>query len=334
MEKKSTRILKTALSLGLAAALLWWCFRGIGWSDFLEGLRSCRWEFVLLSMLFGALPLLLRGFRWRMLLLPIDPSLRARDCIHAGNICMLVNLVLPRVGEVVRCGYITRHSAPDEKGRKKASFDKVFGTVLVDRLWDTVFIALLLLAFLALLWQRFGSFFLEKVLGPASARLGVLWILPGVALAAVLFLWLLWRLRERNPFFGKVWGFFRGIGSGLQSCLQMRRGWLFLVYTVLVWLCYWMAVQGTIWAIPALDSLTPVDGFFLMMVGAVSSLVPVPGGFGAYHYLLMLTLQTMYGVPAELGLVFATLAHESQTLVQILCGGTSYLIETFSSSEN
>lgn len=72
-----------------------------------------------------------------------------------------------------------------------------------------------------------------------------------------------------------------------------------------------------------------VDAFFLMVVGSVSSLVPVPGGFGAYHYLLSLALSTVYGIPMATGLIFATLSHESQALIQIICGAGSYIAETF-----
>ena len=57
-------------------------------------------------------------------------------------------------------------------------------------------------------------------------------------------------------------------------------------------------------------------------------MVPVPGGFGAYHYLISLALSTLYGIPAEQGLIWATLSHESQAITQLLAGGASYLAET------
>ena len=81
-------------------------------------------------------------------------------------------------------------------------------------------------------------------------------------------------------------------------------------------------------AFDKINGLNMVDAMFLMIVGALSSLVPVPGGFGAFHYIVSLALTTVYGIPAEIGIVFATLSHESQIIIQIVCGGISYACET------
>ena len=52
--------------------------------------------------------------------------------------------------------------------------------------------------------------------------------------------------------------------------------------------------------------------------------VPVhPGHVGMY-----VCGPTVYGIPFGVGIVFATLSHESQTLTMILCGTASYIDET------
>ena len=124
----------------------------------------------------------------------------------------------------------------------------------------------------------------------------------------------------------------------------MRRGWLFVVYTLVVWALYWMmsfaillAVQNINPAsvggamaegVKAIQSLGLVDALFIMFAGSLSSLLPVPGGFGAYHSIVAGALLSVYGVPFEFGLLFATLSHETQTLASILAGGWSYADET------
>lgn len=326
--------LKYLLSLAVAAALLYVSFRGVKWADLLAALGACRWGFVLLAMAVGALAFLLRALRWQMLLRPIDPSLRLLPVLNAINISYLANLVLPRIGEFVRCGYITKHSLPGPDGVKRASYDKTLGTVVADRLWDMLSLFLLTLVLLGLFWSRFGGFFRERILAPVSGNAGHTgMMLAGAVLVAAALLWLVWRLRERSVLCGKVWGFVAGMGTGLRDSLRMQHLWLFLLLTVLVWACYWMQCQAIVWAVdnllPEGVRLGPGDALILMVVGALSSLVPVPGGFGAFHYLVSLALTSLYGIPMETAVIFATLSHESQILTQILCGGASYAAESF-----
>lgn len=157
MNKKVGNILKYGISALLAAALLYFAFRGVNWTDFWSALKACRWEYVILSMLFGLLAFLCRATRWRELILPFDSSTTLRTCFNAVNISYVVNMALPRVGEVLRCGYITRHSTKetDEDGedRRKASFDKVLGTAALERSVDIVVLLGLLVIFLLFTWE-------------------------------------------------------------------------------------------------------------------------------------------------------------------------------------
>ena len=333
MDKKTKDILGYLLSAALAAALLWLSFRGIGWEGFLRGLRACSWEYVAAGMGFGVLSFWLRGLRWRELLLPTDPSLRRLTCLNAINVSYMVNMVLPRVGELVRCGYVSRRSAPAGDGSRKASFEKVLGTVVVDRIWDTLTLLLLLLVLLLTMGGRFAALLSGGMTVEFSVfkLLAVLLIAGGAALAA------LWPLRDRSAFFRRIWGFVSGIFQGMTSCFRMKGWWKFIVFTLLIWGCYWMtchcilqALQGRL---PGFDALTAADALLLMVVGSVSSVVPVPGGFGAYHYLISLALANLYGIPTEYGLIWATLNHESQALAQIVCGGVSWVWETLRKDE-
>lgn len=330
MEKKTRDILGYSVSAAIAAVLLWFSFRGIAWSDFWQGVRSCRWGFILTAMGSGLLAFLLRALRWRELLLPIDPSTQRRTCLNAINISYLVNMVLPRVGELVRCGYVSKHSAPEGEGGRRASFDKVLGTVVVDRVWDTVTLLILVVALAVPMGNKIASVFGGQTL-QVDVRLP--WLLGGAALLVLVLLAIIWRLRDSNVFCGKAWRFVEGIFRGMASCLRMKDWWKFLLYTLLVWTCYWASSACVLWAVqgrlPGFEAMTLADALFLMLIGSVSTVIPVPGGFGAYHYLISMTLTSLYGIPAEQALIWATLSHESQALVQILAGGASYLHETF-----
>ena len=112
--------------------------------------------------------------------------------------------------------------------------------------------------------------------------------------------------------------------QGFASCFRMKDKGLFFLYTALIWAMYWLQMVFIKEALPAVSDLGIFDCLFLMLVGSFASCLPVPGGFGAYHYIISLAIFAIYGLPqATVGIVFATLAHESQALTMLLTGGAS-----------
>ena len=102
--------------------------------------------------------------------------------------------------------------------------------------------------------------------------------------------------------------------------------WLFLLYTVLLWGTYWLTSLTTIYAFPQVHDLTAIDALFLMIVGGLGWAVPVQGGIGAYHLVISMALLGVYGIARQTGIIFATISHESQALVMIICGAVSLVI--------
>ena len=126
MKEKVGKILKYLISAALAVVMLWFSFRDVEWGEFVAGLQDCRWWFVILSMVAGAFAFWLRAVRWRLLLQPVDPSITRLTAFNGINIGNISNFVLPRIGEFVRCGVISRNSKDG-----KATYDKVLGTVVL-----------------------------------------------------------------------------------------------------------------------------------------------------------------------------------------------------------
>ena len=332
MNKKVSQILKYAVSASLAFVLLYFSFRDVEWADFMEGLKSCRWEFILLSMAAGSFAFWLRAVRWRKLLLPIDGSITRMTAFNGINIGNISNFVFPRIGEFIRCGVITRRSepvSPDDPEHKKASYDKVLGTVVLERSWELLVMLLLLAVVVIGGFNRFGGFFVEQIWTPMAQRLdfSIWWIVAVLVLAGAAGCFALWRYRDTNPVFSKVWGIFRGILQGFASCLKMDRKWMFFAYTAFIWMTYWIMAASTVWAAPFLSELDLIDALFLSLVGGLGFAVPVPGGIGAFHFIISLALSAIYGIPTELGIIYATLSHTSQAITQIFFGAGSYAYE-------
>ena len=240
--------------------------------------------------------------------------MRVWDAINVGN---LVNVVLPGAGEFVRCGYVST---------KKMSYEKALGTIVCERLSDIVAVAIVLVSALASKWSTFGPFFTENVWGPLTGRAGgpAGWIALGAVVLVVALFWAVFRFRGRVRIFGKIADSLSGLGAGFASIAKMERKWPFLLSTVGIWASYITMMYCTIRAIPMLDMLTFTDALFMSAVGNLASVIPVPGGIGAYHYLVALSAQSLYGATWETGILLATLGHEAHAILIILLGVISY----------
>ena len=318
MDKKAVNIIKYTLSAALAAVLVWLAFRGVDWKAFWTGLQQTRWLYMVLFFVAALLALVFREERWRALMHPLDPELRRLSIWDAINVGNLVNVVLPGAGEFVRCGYVSS---------KRMSYDKAFGTIACERLFDVIMVFLLILAALVLKWESFGSFFVENVWQPMAGRLGgaLGWVLGGVALLLAALVWAVFRFRTRVRLFERIAGAFRGVATGFASIAKMERKWPFLLSTVGIWAMYVMMMYCPIRALPMLVALTLTDALFLSAIGNFASVIPVPGGIGAYHYLVALTAQSLYGATWETGILAATLGHEAHALLIIVVGVISYI---------
>jgi hypothetical protein len=236
------------------------------------------------------------------------------------NISNISNLVLPRIGEFVRCGVIVR--------RSKISYDKVLGTVVLERGWELLVMLMMLAVVIVGGYERFGTFFVQEIWTPLSAKVNMWWVVVTMGAIAIFSLYTVWKFKAKSAFCAKIWGIFTGIAQGFSSCLRMERKWLFFAYTLLIWMVYWFMASCTMWAAPFLDQLDLIDALFLSLVGGLGFAVPVPGGIGAFHFVIGLALSTLYGIPMETGIIYATISHTSQAITQIIFGAASYGYET------
>jgi len=310
-------IVKFILSVGLAGVLLWLALRSVDWTAFVEGLKLTQWGW--LVPFFGASvgALVFRAFRWRLLLRSSGLKTRWLEAWDANNVGNLANLGLPGAGEVLRCGYVSGKSA----------FGTVFGTVLMERLWDIVAIFLMLGISLVLDRDKFGPFFAQQVWEPMTSRLqfSLWWVLVLLVVLLAVFFWAVFRFRVKVRFFGKIADGLSSVGQGFSSFNHMPHKGAFLLFTVGIWAMYLLMAFSVMKAMPDLAFLDMKDALFFTVVGNCASVIPVPGGIGAYHYLMALAVSGIYGKTWEAGILYATLQHELHAVLVLILGVASYL---------
>ncbi len=125
--KKTLKVLFATLALVL---LYFFLSGGIHWSDFINGLRSVDYFWIVMSILVGAFSLYVRAARWRIILLGLGKPVKRIDTFNGVGMAYLTNFALPRAGEVARCGVVAQ--------RTGLGFDKVLGTVVMERTFDVL----------------------------------------------------------------------------------------------------------------------------------------------------------------------------------------------------
>lgn len=310
------KIIQHLIIPALALILLYISFKGVKWGDFIEGIKSCNFYWIVTSMVVGILGIVARALRWRLLLKPLDDSVTLRKSYDGVSIGYLTNFAFPRAGEIARCVAVTK------KGR--ITFEQALGSVVVERGIDLLCLLFWLLFTMALKWEEFGGFIREELFAPLghkfiSTLLAALGLLLMVFIVAIL----CYRYRARVgeiKIITKTGRIIKRVLEGIATVIKMRNKWRFLLYSLLIWGTYWCTSYATICAFPLVANLNGADALFLMVAGGLGWAVPVQGGIGAYHFIISLALLKIYGVPQTEGVVFATISHESQALVMLICG--------------
>jgi len=310
------KVVSYILFLGLAVVLLYFSFSGVHWNDFIEGLRSANYTWILASMTFGVVAFWIRGIRWRLLIQNTGYRVTKSAAFDAITIAYLANFALPRAGELARCGVLTKTS--------RAPFDTLLGTVVLERAFDVLCLFITTMVVIGVQWNLFGSFMERQLWDPFLAMFAhnafyLAAFLLFIALVPIVVY--LYRKRLNRFFvFQKTFEVAAGIFRGLKSGYNLPQKGAFLLYTLVLWGCYLAMSYCTLLAFPAVSHLNILDAAFLMAVGSLGWIVPVQGGIGAYHFIVSLALASVYGISQTQGFIFATISHESQAITMILFG--------------
>ena len=314
-------ILKIVLPLLLGGAILYWMYRDFDLASVMDVMRNdMAWGWMLLSFPFGIMAQMLRGWRWRQTLEPLGEHTRSSTCINAVFLSYAVSLVIPRIGEFMRCGVL--------KQKDGTSFAKALGTVVTERAIDSLVVAVVTSLTLLFAMSTFGTFFhqtgtsMESLLGSFSLT-GYL----VTAVCAVAALVLLYLLLRRLSIYDKVKATLTGIWQGIISLKDVSNLPLFICLTVGIWLSYFLHYYLTFFCFPFTEHLGLGCAMVTFVVGSIAVVVPTPNGAGPWHFAVK-TMLILYGVADEEALYFVLIVHSVQTLLVVALGIYAWLALT------
>lgn len=297
----------------LGLGILWWMYRGTDWSDFGHYvLHEMNWWWMLVSLAFGILPQMARAWRWKMALEPLGEHPRRTSCTDAIFMSYAASLVIPRVGEVTRCGTL--------KTADGVSFTKSLGTVVTERLVDS----LLMLLFTGIAFLLQLPMFL-RFLKETNTNIGDLlyrftgtgYIVTFICLVAALIAGFV--AIRRFSFFKKGRDMLRDMWEGILSLRKVRNLPLYLFYSILIWVGYFLHFYIAFFCFDFTAHLSIGAAFLIFCVGTFAVLVPTPNGAGPWHFAVK-TMLVLYSVAETQAIMFALTVHTIQTALVVLLG--------------
>jgi len=325
LRKRIISVIEYLFFLGIGILLLWLSVRNLDLSAIWNDIQQATYGWLFLALFFALVSHVFRALRWNLLINTLGYKTRLSSTFFSVMIGYLANTAVPRMGEFARCGVLSK--------KEKIPFNTLFGTVISERMFDLI--VLIILIFLVTIFQldllgdfmqrNFGPFF-EKIF---TNIFSILILIAALLLMLGIIAYLIWHFREKIKelkLYDSVRRFLDGLWLGIKTIKRMPQKGLFLIYTLLIWLFYAIMVYLPFFMLPETSQLTFIDGLTVLAIGSLGIVAPVPGGIGASHYIVKVTLTELYQVEANAAMSFATISHAGQTLLNILAGAVSYFL--------
>jgi uncharacterized protein (TIRG00374 family) len=315
-------ILQYTIIFAVTAFLIWFSLSGLTGKNkadyLLQTWRAADKSWLMLMALIAVVSHALRAERWRMLLVPTGYKTKLSFSFLSLMVGYLVNLVIPRGGEVSRCYNLYKLD--------KTPVEISFGTVVVERIVDLVcLLSLVALSFFVESEKLFA--FIETLpigAGQSSSKFTVfIYIGAGLLVLLLLFAWLVKKNKRLNAFFVKTW---HGFKHGLLSVFRLQNKGLFIFYSIFIWFLYFLMSYTVILAFPETRHLGVRAVLSLFAIGSIAMAAPLPGGTGSYHVLVPQGLVFLYHVPQADAIAFTFIFHGWQTAIMIAGGAVSLII--------
>jgi uncharacterized membrane protein YbhN (UPF0104 family) len=324
MKKILSVIVQYVIFLGLGIFLIWWTTKNLTEDEIhqlKEALRGAHYLLVIPAMVMLMLSHYSRALRWKILMEPLRIRPTTANTFFAVMLGYFFNLLVPRLGEVVKCTTLARY--------EKAPVDKVIGTMVAERAIDFLCLVAVILVTVLLQTDIAGPYVMGELRkayaskGGASGYLGALLILLALGVVFFIFRWIS-RKFSGNKIVARVRAMVLGVWQGLTSVRQVQRKAAFIGHTIFIWTMYLMSIRLGFLAMESVAHLGLRPSMTILSTGSLAMIV-TQGGIGAYQLAVQKSL-ALYGIDAVNGLAYGWLLWAVQTVMVLVAGLVCLLI--------
>lgn len=312
MNKKFKKALFIILPIALGVGLIWYFLAQLSSkdkTDIINSFKSANYWWVLLSLIFGILGHLSRAYRWQFMLEPLGYKPKFANSTMTVLIAYLVNLGIPRAGEIARATAISKY--------ENIPFEKAFGTIVAERVADVIMLFSIISIAFVLQADLIKSYLFKE--GNSSKFTTVIFL---TLLGALGFLAFKLLQKAQKGFLLKVKTFANGLLEGVISIFKMKKKWAFIFHTVFIWVMYVLMFYVVTFALPETTNL-PFEAIIVGFVVGALSIALTNGGLGTFPVFVASAL-ILYNVQENPAKAFGWIMWTAQTLMIILFGGLSF----------
>ena len=312
--------LQYILPVILSALLIWYLFPKVDFRQTMEiASHGVDYWWILAAMGISVFSHIFRAMRWSIQLdaLNVSSTLMELTCAVFG--CYALNLLLPRLGELWRCTFVAK--------RSDAKFTTVMGSMVADRMADSIMVIVLILLTAILAAPAMAAFLAKYPVGEGILRIlysPAVWI-AGIAVVATGW-WLIHHFRDTTPV-GRLRKWTAEIWKGFAVTATMHGRWRFMLLTIAIWGCYFVQLYVAFYAFNFTKALCMQQGLaygllpclVAFVLSSIGMAVPSNGGLGPWNIAIMFGL-AIYGVADVEGAAFSILQWSGQTVMLIILG--------------
>ena len=224
---------------------------------------------------------------------------------HSVMIGYIINLTIPRSGEVARAGYFSKY--------QKSSSEKVFGTIVVERVIDLLMLGLI---FIITLFLQSDQDTFNQLRQANSEGNSPNWLVPLITSLVVLVLLLIAFVPKIRS---KAVSFIKGVIEGGMTILKLKQKLAFILHTIFIWIAYIVMLWLTALSVPEMESIS-INAIFACFIAGTIAIGATPGGIGLYPIMVASVLINLYGYPSEVANSFGIIMWTTQTALMIILG--------------
>ena len=303
------------LPIALGVFLIWYSLSKLTTADIHSietSFKTANYWWVGLSLIFGILSHLSRAYRWKFLLEPLGYKPKFANTIMTVLIAYLLNLFIPRSGEIARAVSINKY--------ENIPFEKAIGTIVAERVADVIMLFSITGVAFFLQTELMGSYLFKEDQGSnIYLKIIILAIFPLMGMLA----YYLFK-RSTHPFILKIIAFTKGLIDGIKSIITMKKKWEFIFHTVFIWLMYVLMFYTVTFALPETTNL-PFAAVIVAFVVGGFSMALTNGGLGTYP-IFVASVLILYHIEDNPARAFGWIMWTAQTLMVIIFGGLSFLL--------